>query len=279
MNKKTLIILLQSLFILMLIWLLWVPYDSQRPSIKLSDSGSPSESRELNELIQRIDTLETEIKTGLYARQQLEDRLFHLEQERLKTTLDLNSSLQPSSPSASSEVTNNPQKNDLSIQQQLFKQGLPTATVGMIKDYIDSRRLQRLQLRNQAIRNGWEDSDEFIEKMYQLNDVSKGLRKDFGEKVYDHYLYASGQPNRVKVREIIGGSVAESAGIKAGDIILRYANEPIYNMLDLRKATAQGAPGEGTLVELLRDKQFYSLTIPRGPLGILMDYSRQQPKP
>lgn len=279
MNKKTFFILLQSLFILVLIWLVWNAYEPQQPAAEPATANSPDEPLQLDALAHRINTLEIQLENEQLARQQLENRLTELEQQGPKGFPDFTSlSVNPALSVINDEVDNT-DENDLSMQQRLIQQGVPATTVNMIKSYLDSRRLQRLQLRNEAIRNGTQDSDEFIEKMYQLNDTATTLRQEFGEKVYDQYLYASGQPNRVAVRETIAGSVAESAGIQAGDIILRYANEPIYKMNDLRQATTEGSPGEGTLIELSRDHQVFSMTVPRGPLGVLMDYLRVQPQP
>ncbi len=263
----------------MLIWLVWNAYEPAQPSGTASSANSPEEQLQLDALAHRVNTLEIQLENEQLAHQQLENRLIELEQQGKSIAPDFADLSASQALSAVNGHVDNAEENDLSTQQRLLQQGVSATTVNMIKNYLDSRRLQRLQLRNEAIRNGTQDSDEFIEKMYQLNDTASVLREEFGEKVYDQYLYASGQPNRVVVREIIAGSVAESVGIQAGDIILHYADQPIYKMNDLRQATTEGSLGEGTLIELSRDHQVFSLTVPRGPLGVLMDYLRVQPEP
>jgi C-terminal processing protease CtpA/Prc len=278
LSKKSLIILLQSALLLLCVWFLWQPFNEEKEAEPLRPGSAIN--HKLKQLTERIDSLENEIQSGLSVQQQLESRLLQLEESTINRLSSNNDSPQLKDKQAS---TNNAQSQDNldqaedSIQEKLVKQGLPGDTAMMIQDFIDTRRLQRLELRNQAIRDGTRDSAEFFEQMQQLGNISKGLRDQYGEQAYDHYLYASGQPNRVVVDETIGGSAAESIGIQAGDMIISYANQPIYAMNELRTATTQGISGEGTLIEIKRDNQIHTLTVPRGPLGVLMTPARVKP--
>lgn len=229
-------------------------------------------------LEQRIESLEINLEQEVSNRQQLEQKLALVTQpQEFQAQV-----IEPDERSHSADlaITDSESQNTeevQSIQQNLISQGLPPDTVNRIQNFVDNRRLQRLQLRDQAIREGWQNSDKFIEKMNQLSDSGEALRQEFGDKVYDQYLYAAGRPNRVVVREVINGSVAEAAGILSGDVILSYANQPIYTMSDLRQATTEGVAGESVLLEYQRDNQPYSTTVARGPLGISMDFTRLQP--
>jgi C-terminal processing protease CtpA/Prc len=278
LKKSTVFILLQFGFILFLTWLLWQPSNQKTTAVpQLSDTGNKDS---YDRLMNRINTLEVEVQQEKVLRQHFTERLSQLEKLTIKSPSSYIAPGKQNDPQISSD-SNNEQvsmdSNETSVEQNLIDQGLSVDTVNSIQSYIDSRRLQRLELSNQAIRNGSQDSAEFIEKMNQLNDPEEGIKLEFGEKIYDQYLYASGQPNRVVVREVIGGSTAESAGIQAGDIIISYANNPIYTMPGLREATTNGVAGASTLIELTRNDQPYSLTVARGPLGILMDYTRVKP--
>jgi hypothetical protein len=277
LNKHSVIILLQTAIIVALLVMIWRPAGHGAASSPDNNPGGLSDAG-YKRLEQRIENLEINLEQEVLNRQQLEQKLaLETQTQHIQAQV-----IEPDehSRSADLEVTGRDSQNieeAQSIQQNLISQGLPPDTVNRIQNFVDNRRLQRLQLRDQAIREGWQNSDKFIEKMNQLSDSGAALKQEFGDKVYDQYLYAAGRPNRVVVREVINGSVAEAAGIAPGDIILSYANQPIYSMSDLRQATTEGIAGESVLLEYQRDKQPYSTTVARGPLGISMDFTRLQP--
>ena len=124
---------------------------------------------------------------------------------------------------------------------------------------------------------GWNGVIEYVEKMHELSNPLKGLREEFGDDVYDRYLFATDQPNRVRVRSVIAGSAAQQAGIMPGDLVLGYAGNKIFSMQALRRATTEGLAGAAVLVDLLRNNQPFSVTVTRGPLGIVMESTRLSP--
>ena len=73
---------------------------------------------------------------------------------------------------------------------------------------------------------------------------------------------------------ILSSSPAENSGLKAGDRIIGYAGERVFNVRDLNKLTVQGEAGESVLLEIERDGEPIQLTIPRGPIGINSDRRR-----
>jgi hypothetical protein len=257
--------------------LLWRPADNNTVNkmTQASSAGHIAEDK-YRRVINRLDMLETELAQLTTERLQFEERIAQLESLNSPTTTQETHITKTSATDIKPEQIES-DTIDLPVQQKLINQGLAVETVNMLQKYIDDKRLQRLNLRDQAIREGWQDSDEYVEKMHALGDAAYGLKQEFGEEVYDQYLYASGRPNRVIVREVINGSVAQSAGLQPGDIITRYADEAIYSMNDLRQATTEGTSGETILLEFIRDKQPYSVTIVRGPLGISMDFARIAP--
>ena len=74
------------------------------------------------------------------------------------------------------------------------------------------------------------------------------LRREFGDDVYDSYLYAMGQGNRVMIASTLQDSPADVAGIRAGDTVLSYAGERVYSISDLQSATTSGEPATNTFV-------------------------------
>ena len=128
--------------------------------------------------------------------------------------------------------------------------------------------LERLELRDQAIRDGSIGTPEFREKMRELRDQDVSIREEVNELAYDRYLYQSGQPNRIAVDSVILGSAAEQNGIQPGDMILRYEGRSVYNHRDLRSATSAGERDELVNVTVARNGSELTVTMPRGPLGV-----------
>jgi S1-C subfamily serine protease len=136
-----------------------------------------------------------------------------------------------------------------------------------------------LALRNRAVREGWVNDDRYAAEIARFLSPGKDIQQQYGDEVYDRFLYAYGNPNRVRVTEVYAGSAAELVGIEIGDIILSYAATNIYSMADLRSATAQGESGEPVLVVAQRNGLAHYFNVPRGPLGIGMGTLRQLPQP
>ena len=128
--------------------------------------------------------------------------------------------------------------------------------------------LRRLYLRNQAVREGWIREERFRSAQQKLDEDEKALVADLGEDAYDRYLYATGQPNRVRVTSVIRRSPAERSGIESDDVIYRYAGTRVYNSFDLQNATSEGEPGRSVAVEVLREGKLLEFYIARGPLGV-----------
>ena len=101
--------------------------------------------------------------------------------------------------------------------------------------------------------------------------------EDYGEDGYDRYLYASGRPNRVVVNDIYTESVAASAGLQSGDMVVAMDNQRIYSTRDLRNIAASGLEGETVSVTILRDGQPFEIYVPRGPLGIRSERGFENP--
>jgi len=95
--------------------------------------------------------------------------------------------------------------------------------------------------------------------------------------VFDLYLYFSGRPNRVQLKTVQSGSIAEYAGLQAGDIVTRYASDNIYSMGEIWRAFQAGETGETVLLEMLRNGHAISTTVPRGSLEFTFQMIRLPP--
>ena len=154
--------------------------------------------------------------------------------------------------------------------QALIESGMDDMLAGELQLFYEQIEMDRLYLRDQSLREDW-DRDAYRSALDELEDRESELRQRLGEEGYDAYLYASGQPNRVAVTSVIASAPAGQVGIEAGDHILRYDNQRIYNWFELREATAGGNIGDTVAVEVDRDGQTLQFYLARGPLGIRMN--------
>ena len=120
-----------------------------------------------------------------------------------------------------------------------------------------------MQLAWEAQRNG-----ESINVMDSMSNPQSIMRAEMGDDAYARYLEAQGQPTAIRITQVLGGSPANDAGLRAGDELISYNGERIFNVIELRNGTMQGQPGEDVVVEIERDGVRMQLTLPRGPIGI-----------
>lgn len=134
--------------------------------------------------------------------------------------------------------------------------------------------LAKLEIQDQAIREGWFFTPRHRREM---NALERELRAELGDPLFDAFLYGTGTPNRVLVQQVIPGSSAARAGLRAGDAILVYDRERIFKPGELRIATGRGSRGESVELQVLRGGRTEILSVERGPLGILLDHRLERP--
>ena len=159
----------------------------------------------------------------------------------------------------------------------LVRAGVPAGTADEILWRRSQFELGRLELRDQALREGWLGSDRYREEMRALNAERLSLRDELDVDTYDRYLYETGETNRVSVDSVIAGSAGDQSGLMPGDIIERYGDELVLDFNDLRSATSAGARGELVPVQVRRGGQMVEVWLPRGPIGIRLDAARVDP--
>lgn len=141
----------------------------------------------------------------------------------------------------------------------------------------DQHQLARLELFDQAAREGWEESELLNERLAELDAKRVDLRDELGDDAYDRYLFESGAPNRVNIASVITGSAAEIAGLEVGDLITTYDNERVFRVRELQEATRSGTKGEYVQILFDRGGRLLSADIPRGPMGVTLSTSRVMP--
>ena len=63
------------------------------------------------------------------------------------------------------------------------------------------------------------------------------------------------------IREVQAGSPGESAGFKAGDVMVEFDGKPIQNLYDFTYALQSKSPGDVVKVKALRDSKPLEVTV------------------
>ncbi len=155
--------------------------------------------------------------------------------------------------------------------------GLDPVQVEGIQLRLADLEMERLYLRDQAIREGWVDSERYTERVRELESGDETLRGELGDDAFDRFLYASGRSNRVRIQSVIGGSPADQAGLLAGDVVVSYAGQRILRFGDLTDATTAGDAGAQVRLSIKRGEATLDMFVPRGPLGVRLAAQRLAP--
>ena len=153
-------------------------------------------------------------------------------------------------------------RNDMRVGR-LVAGGFTEGRAKQILEYEDEIRMVALQAEYDARRNG-----EVFNPWDRAQEYQDGLRERLGDAEYEKYLTAQGGQASITVREVIGSSPANQAGLRPGDRILSYDGERVFGMNDLKSMAFSGDPGEDVIVDIERNGQRMQLVLPRGPLGI-----------
>lgn len=163
------------------------------------------------------------------------------------------------------------------IERALTEAGLPPAAAADVKRRYDELAMDEVSLRNQATREGWVDTPEFDAELQEIEADRLAIRDEIGDEAYDHYLFATGQPNRVYVTEVVANSPAAQAGLQTSDVILSYGGARILTPDDLIAETEVGTMGEPTRIKITRNSQPLEVEVPRGPLGLRIGVTQEPP--
>lgn len=107
--------------------------------------------------------------------------------------------------------------------------------------------------------------------------LQREFRNRLGDTNYEIYLETLGMPTAVPVPGVAMGSAAAQAGLEPGDQIVRYNNQRVFSLSDLRTESVSGTEGQPIRLEIVRDGIPLTLTIERGQLGITRGNNAQMP--
>lgn len=258
-----------------------VVYQTFNP-VSLPQHNLPSDilpaTQKQNDLTDSIDHLKDQLSAEISAREALQQRVEQL--ERLLTDIG-GSSFQLSDYSTVKEAeqseTVNVTSKPVTLKDSLTALGLEQETINSILQHYSNNRMSLLELRNKAQREGWLDTARYDEAIGRFISPGRDIQQEYGDDIYDRFLFANGNTNRVQVSGVYSGSAAQVSGIQIGDIIVSYGPRNIFNMADFMQATTEGVPGEQVLVVVQRNNSTQYMYVPRGPLGVEMEAIRQIP--
>jgi hypothetical protein len=249
------------------------PWAASQRAVSLSDTNATA-----------LEQLESALAAEVQKRRELAERLADLSAElsrlRLMAGEDGAGLLARGEPSPEDSTESGETNVDEGIQatgfddEGLLSQGIDPRDVQRLHDLWVSQELDRSSIAYRALREGW-----FFTARHrtELAELDQALREDLEDEDYDRYLYARGEPNRIRAVEVLGGSAASEAGLRHGDIIMRYDDVRVFNPGELLLTAAQGEPGESVAMEILRDGRPRTLSVTRGPLGMIVKPSQGLP--
>ncbi len=237
-----------------------------------------------------IEQLQDVLEAEAQARRELADRITELEAQL--SLLRLASDLTKENPLARTEPErkDSPSAEDESAETQptlaiefeatrfdddvLLGKGIHSRDVTRLHDRWARYELERQEIANSALREGWFFSDRHRNELARSD---RELRDDLTDLEYDRYLYALGQPNRLVAAEVLQGSAASDAGLQRGDVILRYDDVRVFNPGEILKASALADPGTSVPVVVLRDGETRTVYMQTGTLGVVLEHSSNEP--
>ena len=162
--------------------------------------------------------------------------------------------------------------------EKLVNAGLESSIAEDIVRRKNQLELDKLELRDAAVRGGYLGSERYMDELQALLDEDVSLREELGDDLYDRYLFNNGQMNRIRVASVMAGSAAEQSGVSANDIVLTYDQQRMFEYTELQQATTQGDREEFVSMMVERDGQDLMLWVPRGPLGVRLTMTRVDPE-
>ncbi|MCG7919491.1 MAG: PDZ domain-containing protein [Candidatus Thiodiazotropha taylori] len=217
-----------------------------------------------------IESLQNRVDQLISRVEQLEQSLQEMDVSEPSATLDNDEATSNSAEMPASDNAN-------AFTENLLSAGVDSVTVEEIVRRRSELDLKRLELRDTAIRGGYIDTERYRDELNELLAQDISIREEFGDDVYDRFLYNNGQSNRIRIDSVMMNSAAEQAGFKPGDMIMDYDEQRLFDYTDLQQATTQGTRDEYVSVTVERDGEQMMLWIPRGPMGVRLTNTRIDP--
>ena len=220
---------------------------------------------------ERILALEQAVSDERYARQVLQEEVWFLSEELLQlSALNLPDPEPTTVPEQTADESRSARRDEYrrrnSLEgrmERLIEAGFLPSQASMIVRRESELQMASLQSRYEAERSG-----DPVDYWRSRNSSSEALRQELGDAEYERYLTANDRSTSITVSSVIDSSPAQSAGLQAGDEIVRYDGERVFSMTDLTRQTMDGTAGQNVVVDIMRDGMPMQIVMPRGPVGI-----------
>lgn len=245
------------------------------PQTNTSSPPIPPEGETTALIAQQVLALRTRLDEEAVSRKQLEAELSRLSNQiqTLEQRLDEFTEPEPKPNDSPPRFSRSRQINPTTFTEAGFSRD----DAEWLSTLWGQQQMDLLYLRDEASRDGWLNTPRYRQAVRDLRNGEGSLRDEVGLDMYDRFLFATGQSNRVVLDSVIESSPAQAIGLQPGDTILTYDGSRILTAPDLRVATTAGEPGAPVVIEVDRDGQRIEFEIARGPIGVTLGTRRVEP--
>jgi len=137
--------------------------------------------------------------------------------------------------------------------------GIPESAAHRIVETLNEIAAQRSALRRKAAQGGWLDSDAYVDALDVIADGQRVIRSRYGDDIFDRYLFAAREPNRVLVSSTLAGGRESIEGLQPGDVILRLGESRCFSILEFRQCIGHLDPADVVTLTLHRRQKRVTL--------------------
>ena len=252
----------------------WIYTADSGPEVPVSGSETTSSFDAGLPVEERIAALERAVSDERFARQLLQEEVFYLTAEleqiagtyepELPEEINADEAVVESGDSRGSRREEYRRRNSFEGRmERLIEAGFLPSQASAIMRLESELQMESIRTRYEAERS--DDPSEFWRSRTSSNTT---LREELGDADFERYLVANDRPTSISVSSVIESSPAQSAGLQAGDEIVRYDGERVFSMSDLTHQTMDGVAGQTVIVDIMREGTPMQIVLPRGPVGI-----------
>lgn len=162
-------------------------------------------------------------------------------------------------------------------EDELAALGMDAREIERVREAWERNVMARLEVEHRFARAEKGKAQNF-KKLQHLMAAELRTWHELGDEGYDALLYASGQHNRVLMKDLLDSSPASLAGLMPGDEVISYDGGRVFRPRDLIGRTTTGEKGEWVEIEVVRDGRTESVYVQRGPLGARLITAKRPPR-